>query len=326
MKFLRYKLIPTSPLGSALQSDTLAGHLLCFAGELEGEDALENLIAQFVEGNPPFILSSAFPEGLLPFPAVPWFGRKSLRERLQKDPKLFGEKVYSKTALFNVLKKLKKFKKNSYIPIETWKKLKDGFDLESLFLELADRQDAHSGKKTETPHNVIDRTTGRVAEEGGLFFTAETFFDDAFRFDLYAKVRPDFLETFESLMEQMEKEGYGRDRSVGRGMFEIVRDTNFDPYDIENPEGNYLLNLSVFSTTEMRAWDGTYALMTKYGKVWNGFGETNPFKKPFLAFKEGAVFKKREIDLGTCVLRNIHSNKDIIQCTLPLMVPFCWEV
>ena len=58
-------------MGSAIQSDTLTGHLLCFAGELEGEKALEGLISQFIEGDPPFILSSAFPEGHLPFPVVP---------------------------------------------------------------------------------------------------------------------------------------------------------------------------------------------------------------------------------------------------------------
>ena len=123
----------------------------------------------------------------------------------------------------------------------------------------------------------------------------------------------------------MEKEGFGRDRSVGKGVFEIARDEGFDPSDMESPKGNYMLNLSVFSTTDMAAWDGTYTLMTKYGRVWNGFGEPNPFKKPFLAFREGAVFRRREIDLSACVLRNIHGNQGIVQCTLPLMIPFTWE-
>jgi len=75
MKLLRYSLVPRSPLGSSLQSDTLAGHLLCFVRERDGEEALKNLISQFLEGDPPFILSSAFPKGNLPFPALPPFPR-----------------------------------------------------------------------------------------------------------------------------------------------------------------------------------------------------------------------------------------------------------
>ena len=327
MEFLRYKLKPRSPLGSKLQSDTLAGHFLCYVREKDGEDALKKLISQFLEGNPPFILSSAFPSGKLPFPILPPPARKDFRTFVEENAAVFGSGGYNKTTLSTVLQRLKKFKKQSYLSLDAWKTGKNGFDFNVLFLEYVKEGEKkrQESKKVETPHNVIDRTTNRVSDSGGLFFTEETFFDEVFAFDLYVKVRPDFKENFGDLIDYMSKTGFGRDRSVGKGVFEIELDESFNPADLENPEGDYLLNFSVFSTANMGDWDGYYQLVTKYGRVWNGFGEASPFKKPFIAFKEGSVFKRREVDYASCVLRNIHSNSDIIQCTLPLMIPFHWE-
>jgi len=330
MKFLRYKLIPRSPLGSALQSDTLAGHLLCFIREKDGEDALKAVISDFLEGNPPFILSSAFPNGKLPFPVLPPPPRSDFRAFVEENANVFASGGYSKTTLFQALQKFKTFRKQPYLSLDEWKVKKQGFNLSEVFLEYVENkreavEEKNESKKVETPHNVIDRRANRVLDEGGLFFMEETFFAEGFAFDLYVKVRPDFEERFQDLMAYMGESGFGRDRGIGKGVFEIEEDKEFNPSDIEHPQGNYLLNLSVFSTSEMEKWNGYYNLMTKYGRVWNGFGESNPFKKPFLAFREGSVFKKREIDYASCVLKKIHSNREIIQCTLPLMIPFHWE-
>ena len=327
MEFLKYKLIPQSPLGSKLQSDTLAGHLLCFIRERDGEESLKELISQFLEGNPPFILSSAFPTGKLPFPILPPPARVDFRSFVEKNAAVFGSGVYNKTTLSTALRKFKKFRKQGYLPFDTWKEQKNGVDIFALFIEFVkgEEEETKKSEKVQTPHNVIDRTTNRVSDSGGLFFTEEAFFDEDFAFDLYVKVRPDFKESFQGLMDYMGKTGFGRDRSVGKGVFEIELDESFNPADLENSEGNHLLNLSIFSTTDMKSWEGYYRLITKYGRVWNGFGEANPFKKPFVTFAEGSVFKKRDIDYASCILRDIHSNLDIIQCTLPLMIPFHWE-
>jgi len=326
MKLFRYRLTPESPLGTPLQSDTIMGHLLCYAGEIKGINALEGIISRFLEGDPPFIVSSAFPVGYIPFPTVPPPGRDTFRGFVQKNPHLFGFEKAAKKALFHALRRLKKFRKFPYISLDAWKRQKNGFDFLSLFGEYAKESLEYRGKekKVETPHNVIDRLTNRVSDTGGLFFTGETFFPRGFAYDIYAKVRPDFADTFEELLAYMEKSGFGRERSTGKGVFTIERDKSFTTAELENPRGNRLLNLSVFSGVDMGEWKGYYTLMTKYGRVWNGFGENNPFKKPFIAFREGSVFKKREVDYAACVLKDIHSNGAIIQCTLPLFIPFQW--
>jgi len=78
MKLVRYSFKPESPLGTPLQSDTLAGHLLCYLRERSGDAALEEVLGQFEAGNPPFIVSSAFPSGMLPRPEMPPMSREAL--------------------------------------------------------------------------------------------------------------------------------------------------------------------------------------------------------------------------------------------------------
>jgi len=336
MKLFRYRLTPESPLGTPLQSDTIMGHLLCYAGEIKGINALEGIISRFLEGDPPFIVSSAFPSGKLPRPETHAMGREALNTlvREKKNSVLFYKKEGAtfKSLLANAIRDYKDFKKNRFIDTVTWEKNKQGMSEESLFLAYLkeDREtrgpDGKEWKTVANSHNTIDRRAMTVAGEGGLFFTSADFFKKGFSFDLYARVQPDFQETFERLLNQFSTQGYGRDRSSGKGVFNIIKDAAFQPDTLEVPDGNDLLNLSIFSSTDMGNWEGTYQLMTKYGRVWNGFGENNPFKKPFIAFREGSVFKKREVDYAACVLKDIHSNGAIIQCTLPLFIPFQWEV
>ncbi len=61
-----------SPLGTPMQSDTLFGHLCWQVLLREGEAALEDFLEPFRRGEPSFVLSDAFPAGLLPRPLVRW--------------------------------------------------------------------------------------------------------------------------------------------------------------------------------------------------------------------------------------------------------------
>lgn len=63
--------------------------------------------------------------------------------------------------------------------------------------------------------------------------------------------------------------------------------------------------------------------MVKHGRAWNGFGERNPFKKPFFAFAEGSLFSGMP-DSGY-LLRNIHSDPRIVQVGWPLTIPVTLE-
>ena len=335
MKLVRYRLKPESPLGTPLQSDTLAGHLLCYLREREGDAALEEALEKFEAGDPPFIVSSAFPSGMLPRPEMPPMGREALKAlvRDKKSRALFGKEGETtfKSCLADAIKDYKDFKKAPFIDVPAWKNHKQGVSEGALFLAYLKKTRGNGeaagnmGKAVTTSHNTINRNTMTVAAEGGLYFTETTFFGVGTSFDLYARVQPGFQETFDRLLQEFSLQGFGRDRSSGKGFFAIENDASFNPDSLELSDGNAFLSLSLFSATDMGSWDGNYRLMTKYGRVWNGFGENNPFKKPTLAFREGAVFRKKDIDYSRSVLKEIHSNPGIVQCVLPLFISFQWE-
>jgi len=335
MKLVRYSFKPESPLGTPLQSDTLAGHLLCYLRERSGEAVLEKVLGQFEAGDPPFIVSSAFPSGMLPRPEMPPMGREALKAlAFDKQNRAFFENENGtafKSRLANAIKEYKNFRKNPFIDISTWERHQQGVSERVLFLAYLKKnrgkQEA-SGNREElviTSHNTINRNTMTVASEGGLYFTETTFFRAGTSFDLYARVQPGFQETFGKLLREFSVQGFGRDRTLGKGFFAVEKDASFSPDSLELSGGNAFLSLSLFSATDMGAWEGNYRLMTKYGRVWNGFGENNPFKKPVLAFREGAVFRKKDIDYSRSVLKGIHSTPGIVQCVLPLFIPFQWE-
>ena len=52
---------PESPFLTPPQSDTIFGHLAWAIAYDQGETRLRQILAEFSSGNPPFLLSSAFP-------------------------------------------------------------------------------------------------------------------------------------------------------------------------------------------------------------------------------------------------------------------------
>jgi CRISPR-associated protein Csm4 len=84
-------------------------------------------------------------------------------------------------------------------------------------------------------------------------------------------------------------------------------------------EGTSQLSLSVCAASDLSEFKGYWIPMVKHGRAWSGFGETNPFKKPFFAFAEGSLFRK--MPCKGYLLRNIHSDSKIVQIGWPLTIP-----
>lgn len=314
-----YCVTTCSAAGTPLRSDTLYGHLLCAARELDGENALGNLVGRFKEGRPPFILSSAFPAGMLPMPVLPNIPRADF-QRFARERTEFGG------SMFRALEKYKDFKKIKWLPVSLWVQLSVGFSQERLFAAYLDNLEtgtfaAPAGKTELELHNTIDRQRGTVLAEGGLYTSEAAFYLPGTVLEMY--VQTDDPSTFERYLEVLAKTGYGRDRSTGKGSFTFRRDDGFDP-SLMAGSGNALMSLSVCSHQNLSTIKGYYSVFTKYGKVWNGFGQNNPFKKPFLAFAEGSVFQ--ELPADGYILQGIHSDPKIVQITWPLTLPLTLEV
>lgn len=317
MAFYRYRIKPTSAWATPFRSDTLYGHLLWMAAQWQGSNVVAELIEAFDGASPPFKLSSAFPANCLPMPSLPGIPREHFSTAFSRH----GD-------LLTLMQKYKIFRKQTYLAVDTWCSLVGGLSQEALFLHWLNGTPATSptedagafSHQVQQPHNSIDRRTGTVLAEGGLYFTPTTWFGRNSLLDLY--VETDDIQVFETLFGYLAQVGYGANRSIGKGQFSFERDMEFDA-GIFAGEGSYQLSLSVCAAQDSRGFAGYWQPMVKHGRAWSGFGENNPFKKPFFAFVEGSLFRSMPAD--SYLLRNVHSNPEIVQVTWPLTIPVTLE-
>ncbi len=316
MALYRYHITPLSAFATPLRSDTLYGHLLWAAAQRYGEERVTALIAAFFEETPPFRLSSALPSRTLPLPPLPGIPRQRFKEQFTRQK-----------SLVEMLKKYKTFRKLGFWSIEQWQRLHGALSQEALFIEWLAANDEgitppppHEKTLQSQPHVSIDRQSGSVLDSGGLFFSSATWYRPGVTLDLY--VESEQIELFEELFNDVAATGFGADRSTGKGHFRFQRDEAFEPRPFATA-GSHRLSLSVCASTETTAFAGYWSPFVKHGRTWSGFGEKNPFKKPFLAFGEGSCFSRMP-EKGY-VLRNIHSDSKLVQIGWPLTIPVTLE-
>jgi len=317
MALYRYQIAPLSAFSTPMRSDTLYGHLLWAAAMLHGEKRVTELIEAFVGENPPFRLSSAFPSGRFPFPSLPGIPRRR-----------FKEQFAGQGSLVEMLKHYKNFRKTSLWSVDDWLTNQGRVSQEGLFTQwLTSAKKSSSGNppelkqvKKNLPHVTIDRQTGSVLDQGGLFFSSATWYRPGQTLDLYVETSE--MEFFEKLLRHLADTGFGADRSTGKGHFAFRRDDHFDPTPFAR-KGTHRLSLSVCAATETSVFAGYWTPFVKHGRTWSGFGERNPFKKPFLAFAEGSLFSA--MPTSGYVLRNIHSDPKLVQIGWPLTIPVILE-
>lgn len=310
MTLCRFTLRPQSPWSGRLRSDTLSGLVLWHVAEWEGERACSQLIAAFEANEPPFLLSSAMPADHLPMPVLPPIRRQGMRDLASATAS--GDK---ELALFKLLQKLKKFRKESWLPLSAWQKHKGSLSAQALFNRgNYEREEKKVSKTAFEPHVSINRQTG-TAMEGQLFFRRLRYFESGTRLHLYARTDdPAFLEKYLGYIGEL---GFGRDASSGNGQFAIGLDTSFRPESLEEGEANASLLLSVCAAPRMEDLAGFYRLEVKRGKT--GPGHANPFKKPFLMLQEGSLLQT--LPKGPFVLRDINADRRIVQILQPLYLP-----
>jgi CRISPR-associated protein Csm4 len=316
MALYRYHITPLSAFATPMRSDTLYGHLLWAAAMLYGEQRVTAMIAAFAGEEPPFVLSSALPSGRLPLPPLPGIPRQRFKEQFAQQEQLC-----------EMLKRFKAFRKQPCWDIDQWQRLQGKLSQEALFAEWLSAKTPRTGAGDEPeqvhqtqPHVTIDRQSGSVLEQGGLFFSSATWYRPGAVLDLYVESRQ--IDLFEELFGHLAAIGFGADRSTGKGHFCFKRDESFDPVPF-GANGSHHLSLSVCVATDMSSFAGYWTPFVKHGRAWSGFSEKNPFKKPFFAFSEGSLFSR--MPQGGYLLRNIHSDPKLVQIGWPLTIPVTLE-
>lgn len=309
-----WKIEPLSSYMTPWQSDTIYGHLLWGIVLKYGEYELKQILNDFKNGNPPFIVSNGFLNSRLPL----------INKNIIKNQDIESLSVHLKESVVNVATKIKRLKNIPDTSIEIFNKLRKKenniLDMMSDILEDDDRERLDELKtfSIENIHNKIDRLTGNT-RENSIFSMKESFVKG--HIAIFIKLNEGYsLEKLEELLKFVEDNGFGKKTSVGKGAFRTI---SFEKYDgFEKVAGNGYITLSNYIPNEN---DYDYVensdILIKRGKVGNFYGDNkNPFKKPFSCFKPGSIFRGDCKKIKGKILNNLAENKEIVQIGIPFIV------
>lgn len=309
------KLKPQSSYISDLRSDTLWGLIIFSMSLIYEEQKLKSIIEGFRSGQPPFLISSAFP-----------FVENSSEEIIYLFPKPKGKSYRPDDNQLSSVEKYKKFKKLKWLSMDNFEKyINNELDDVSFFPEYLqvsfsldeDKKKPVKERKYKTTNDTglifdtinnedyiktsIDRLSGttkvkdgkgqlhyshEIYSKGGLFFLLDGNID-------LVKPALNFLQHY----------GFGGDRSSGKGFFivEVV-----DDFKLRLPDNtNKWMTLSLYSpdSEEISALQKSgkdnlfYELTYRSGRRNNVVFPDKQFEKnSIVCFTEGSVFPdiKRE--------------------------------
>lgn len=275
MKMLCYTLRPLSAFGTPLAGDTLFGQLCWTLRHQLGNDRLNALLHGYTSGQPFAVVSDALPAGHVPLPSVPspWWDTSGGTDR-------------------------KALKKKKWLPIDA---------LSKPFVQWQGLAVSEAANTSQTeraqPHNTINRQTGTTGEGAfAPYAMAQIWFDARALFDLHIVLDEARLSTNElvSALDAMGKTGFGRDASVGLGKFERVGESIASGFPAANQPSSYLtLGPCAPQGLDFCPVRSTYQVVTRFGRHGDAAVQSGqPFKRPVLMAKAGAVFWPEVADVG----------------------------
>lgn len=303
-----------SPVITGFQSDTIFGHI-CWAIRFlyqNGENKLREFLETYdKEELSPLLVSNGFPLGYLPKPVIPPITQKDLDELIGRENRV-GNSF-----------KIKTLKKLPLIPKNDFDKLQLGIITpKSLFQSMSESyetimKDLAKEQSVVVQHNTVNRMEGKV--KTGLYSQEETFYSpDAGKFVIYLNTYYFAKKELAQIFTFIKEQGFGKDKSTGKGHFGFEIKEEFDLRDAE--KSNAFMTLSSYIPKEKDPSKGYYHTLLKYGKLGglyaNGSSEVNnnPFKKPLIMFSAGSVFYDNEYNKGKnygSLIRDVHHNENI---------------
>ena len=166
-------------------------------------------------------------------------------------------------------------------------------------------------------HNTINRMTERVYEPGGFFSEIETHYAPDTEVEIYIRSKSFFIKELQELFQFIVQNGYGKDKSIGKGQLELkeLEKCNFNGFQ----DSNGFMSLSSFIPAKNNPTDGYYEIITKYGKLGGDYAKSgfdgqrlNPFKKPLIMLKAGSsFFAPQKDEIYGKLLQNVHKSDKI---------------
>lgn len=287
-------LIYIKPLSTfpKLHSDTLFGAITAAISELY-PDMVEDMLYEFENGRPPFILSSAFP----------YIYNDDTKIRFY--PKIIQD--YDSSEIDRDV--LKKYKKISFIDEEIFLGLING-DLTEIDLLNEYGKYYESGSLLMAkdyginariagnilPNNSVNRLTN---ESEAIFYSQGDTFQNMGLFFAVILFDEKYENIIKSVFKFLKDRGFGRDLSTGKGQFDYeITDDSIDNFEII--EGNSFVTLSRYIPTEddldkINEYS-SYEIDSKRGRHPSG-----EIRKEVKFFKEGSTFPNYQLTYGGIV-------------------------
>ncbi len=265
-----------------LHSDTLFG-LICWAiRQVCSEARLVELLEGFAAGQPPFLISSAFPcakdgkawKPFLPRPLLP-------PPELDKPDKEEAQR-------------LKRYKRLRYIPADHFKQfLRGGYSERSYYAsDVWENLAAPVPRPTDRLHSTIDRLSGTTDGEGTLFARLE--YRTA---GLFFLLRGEEAGLVVQALRFLYDFGWGGGNSVGYGHFAATEGESPLGEPVAGPDRFMTLSLYYPRPDELehfRGGEAWYELSVRKGKVGGHFLHAGDFwKRSVLMFAPGSTFPAR---------------------------------
>lgn len=323
-KILSLTLKPKSGWVTPLQADTIFGHLCWKIKQKEGKEKLEKFLEE-MEQKPFFVVSNVFPKGYIPRPRLKYDFIKEEAKKIKdgkenKENERNKKESDEKNVMNEEFDKIKDYDKEiNLIKIED---LKDYFNFSEIKKIESKEEREKKGKeeinkimekvkiiqsygKDREIKTTISRFTSTTLEEQGPYSLPYFSLKEEGELWLLMKVFGEGEVIKEDKIKEYLKlvftEGFGKRKSIGKGVFEVIEDwkefkikEGEKEINLENEEGKYCLSLSNFVPNKNDPTDGFYEIFVKYGKLGEErsiAGSGNFYKKPLIMIKEGATFK-----------------------------------
>lgn len=318
-----------SAVATPFQSDTIFGHIAWAIRYTKSEAELENWLNNF--SSSPTLVSDGFPIDeednlLFPFPVL----KATPNAELEKFIFSYFSQTPTKEDLISAYDAIKIIKKRNYIPQKVLEKyinnlselnlIQEYFD--ATYKNLKNPPKFKLSTKRYDMHNTINRLTNTVLEEGGLYSVESTYFQPNSK--IWIAIRTNSLNENDllNIFKFIEKNGFGKDASVGKGAVNLIDITQQDIPASSEP--NAYLSLSHFIPDKNFPMDIYYNFIVKFGKLGGSFANSMPvFKKPLIMFKPGStILIKDKLEFNYELLQNIHPDERIrhYACVFPLPV------
>ena len=236
--------------------------LACSWARANGPGALRrDFLEPWLAGEPPFVVSDAFPGDSLPAPAGVslWWDWPADRR--------------------------KDIKKRRWFTTADFRRVQQGEPPRLESTSVAVREHVRL-------RNSVSRVTDAAGSGGQLFEVPYSDLSVPDRgLSLYVRASRCGMDTLLQALEALGRTGYGADASIGHGGFEVVAEPRACPELTDVPDADAFISLSTYQPARTDPVDGFWRVFVKYGKLAPEFHDTAVFKRPQAMLEAGACFR-----------------------------------